>query len=96
MTAYAIAFVDVKDAEQFAAYQGVASSSFADYGAKFLTSGSIPKILEGAAEGRTCVIVEFPSMEQAEAFWYSDAYQAAIKLREGAADMQVLLLEGGE
>ena len=94
MPAYFVAFVDIKDEEQFRAYQAVAGAAFADYGAKFLTRGGKHTMFEGPEESRTCVLAEFPSVEQATAFWNSPAYQAAIKLREGAADLQVMLLDG--
>ena len=93
MAAYFVAFVDIKDEEKFRAYQGVAGDAFAAYGAKFLTRGGSHKVFEGPDENRTCVLVEFPSAEKATAFWNSPEYQAAIKLREGAAELQVLLLE---
>jgi uncharacterized protein (DUF1330 family) len=95
MAAYMIAFVEMLDEKVFRDYQGVASDAFGAYGAKFLTPGGSHKVLEGPAEDRTCVLVEFPSAEQAQAFWDSPEYQAAIKMREGAANMQVLLLDGG-
>lgn len=96
MPAYFVAFVDMKDEEKFRAYQGVAGDAFAAYGAKFLTRGGGHSVFEGPEETRTCVLVEFPSVEKATAFWNSPEYQAAIKMREGAAEMQVLLLDGGE
>ena len=96
MPAYVVALVEMLDEEKFRAYQGVASESFAAYGAKFLTPGGGHTVLEGPEEPRTCVLVEFPTAEQARAFWNSPEYQAAIKLREGAANMQILLLDGAE
>ncbi len=95
MPAYVIAFVEMLDEDAFRSYQGVASEAFGAYGAKFLTPGASHKVLEGPAEDRTVVLVEFPSVEQAQAFWDSPEYQAAIKLRQGAANLQVLLLDGG-
>ncbi|MFT5447035.1 MAG: hypothetical protein ACI9DC_002210 [Gammaproteobacteria bacterium] len=53
-------------------------------------------MFEGAQETRTCVLVEYPSMEKATAFWNSPEYQAAIKMREGAAQLQVMLLDSGQ
>ena len=96
MPAYFVALVDIKDEEKFRAYQGVASDVFATYGAKFLTRGGSHSVFEGPEETRTCVLVEFPSVEKATAFWNSPEYRAAIKMREGAAEIQVLLLDGTE
>ena len=96
MPAYLVAFVDIKDEEKFRAYQGVAGDAFAAYGAKFLTRGGSHLVFEGPEETRTCVQVEFPSVEKATAFWNSPEYQAAIKMREGAAELQVILLDDAE
>lgn len=96
MPAYFIAFVDIKDEAKFRAYQGVAGEAFAAYGARFLTRGDKHKMFEGPDETRTCVLAEFPSAEAATAFWNSPEYQAAIKMREGAAELQVLMLEGDD
>jgi len=38
--------------------------------------------------------VEFESMEKAKAFYHSPEYQAAIKVRKGAANMKFLLVQG--
>tara|TARA_Y100000588_G_scaffold328613_1_gene364259 strand:+ start:98 stop:388 length:291 start_codon:yes stop_codon:yes gene_type:complete len=94
MPAYVVALVDMKDEETFRAYQAVAGDLFAAYGAKFLTRGDSHCVFEGPDEPRTCVLVEFPSVEKATAFWNSPEYQAAIKIREGAAQMQILVMDG--
>jgi len=94
MPAYFIAFVDMKDEAKFRAYQAVAGAAFGAYGARFLSRGGNHVTFEGPEDSRTCVLAEFPSVEKATDFWNSPEYQAAIKLREGAAEMQVLLLDG--
>ncbi len=96
MAAYIIAFVEILDEGKFREYQAVASETFAAHGAKFLVRGADHVVLEGPEEERTCVIVEFPSVEQATQFWKSSEYTAAIKLREGAAKMQAILLDGAD
>ena len=96
MPAYFVAFVDIKDEKKFRAYQGVAGDAFAAYGAKFLTRGGGHTMFEGPNETRTCVLVEFPSAEKATAFWNSREYQAAIKMREAAAELQVMLLDSAQ
>ncbi len=50
--------------------------------------------LEGSpAQGRV-VVVEFPSFERAQEFYNSQEYQAAKKVRTGAATAQFVLVEG--
>jgi uncharacterized protein (DUF1330 family) len=50
--------------------------------------------LEGPEETRRVVVLEFPSLEKAEAFFRSDGYQAAKKLREGAAEGSFIVVDG--
>ncbi|KPC24575.1 Uncharacterized protein AC496_3093 [Pseudomonas savastanoi pv. glycinea] len=51
--------------------------------------------MEGEAESRRVVIVEFPSVEAAQKFYNSEEYTKARHLREGAADeMQLFIVEG--
>ena len=67
------------------------------FGGRFLARGGKRVTLEGPEEDRRVVIVEFPSLEQASRFYYSPEYQAAIRLRKGAADgMEIVVVEGFE
>ena len=50
--------------------------------------------MEGPEEKRRVVVIEFPSFEQAEAFYQSEEYQRAKKLREGAAIGTFIVVEG--
>ena len=40
------------------------------------------------------MVLEFESYEPARRYFYSEQYQAARVLREGAADIEVVLVEG--
>ena len=40
------------------------------------------------------MVVEFPSFERARQFYNSTEYQAARKVRSGAAEAQFILVEG--
>jgi uncharacterized protein (DUF1330 family) len=40
------------------------------------------------------VVLEFPTMEAAETFYHSAEYEAAKEKRRGAAEFQMILLEG--
>ncbi len=56
----------------------------------YLHIGQPIDIFEGEyPQGAFTVIAKFPCLEHARAFWYSEAYQAIIPLREGAADVLV-------
>ena len=49
--------------------------------------------LEGKPDNRKIVVSEWPSMEAAQSFWNSDEYAELKQLREGAAEIDVNLVE---
>ena len=50
--------------------------------------------LEGPEESRRVAILEFPNIDKAKEFFYSPEYQETRKLREGAAEAQLVAIEG--
>jgi uncharacterized protein (DUF1330 family) len=50
--------------------------------------------LEGPEESGRIVVLEFPSWEDARAFYHSPEYAEARKIRENAADGQFLAIDG--
>jgi uncharacterized protein (DUF1330 family) len=91
--AYWIARVDVKDPEAYKAYVNGAAPAFQQYGAVFLARGGRALAMEGAARSRN-VVIEFPSMEAAEACFKSDIYQAARQHRVAVAEAEIVIVEG--
>ena len=53
-----------------------------------------PEVLEGEWPVTQTVLLEFESPEAARAWYESDAYQAAVPLRQAAADTDVAILHG--
>ncbi|THD42186.1 MAG: DUF1330 domain-containing protein [Bradyrhizobium sp.] len=90
---YVITRVDISDAEAYARYAAGATKAIADHGGKVLARGGRHEALEGAARARN-VVIEFESYEQARRYFYSQQYQDARKLREGACDIEIVLVEG--
>lgn len=90
---YVIARVDIKDPAAYARYAEAASKAIALYGARPIARGGRSEQLEGPARKRN-VVLEFDSFEAARAYYYSAEYQAAKALREGAADMEMVVVEG--
>ena len=52
------------------------------------------EVLEGDWTPKRLVILEFPSLEQAKAFWDSPEYAEAKALRMATATSEVVLMEG--
>ncbi len=94
MTAYVIFIRDaMKDEDLFRQYSALARQARGDHPVRALAFYGALETLEGPpAEG--AVVVEFPDREAARAWYHSDAYQAAKRVREQAATYRVLLVEG--
>ncbi len=94
MSAYVIARVQVSDPEQYAEYTKRTPAVIASFGGRFLARGGQTVAIEGPeAEGRI-VVLEFDTLEQAVACFRSAAYDEAKQFRLGAAEMQLLAVEG--
>lgn len=93
MTAYWIAHVTVTDPEAYRGYQTRAAEAFAQHGAVFLARGGAAQVLEGPEHQRH-VVIRFPSLAAARACYDSPLYQEARGHRDGAALVQVVIVEG--
>ncbi len=94
MAGYIIARVNVTDPEKYQDYTAVTPGLIAKYGGRFIVRGGEIATLEGPEETGRIVVVEFDSLEQAKAMYESEEYQAAIKLRAGAATAQFIAVAG--
>ena len=94
MPAYIIARVEVTDWNRYRDYTSATPAAIARYNGKFIVRGPEILTLEGEPETRRLVVIEFPSLEQAKAFYNSPEYGEAKKLRAGAAIGQFIAVEG--
>ena len=94
MPAYIIAHITVTDAEKYEDYKALAPAAIAAHGGRYLVRGGPVISLEGEPESRRVAVLEFPSVEKAEAFYRSAEYGAAMDKRRGAAQGQFILVEG--
>ncbi len=93
MPAYWIARSTVTDEESYGKYAPRARDAIKAHGGKFLARGGALKVLEGSDRPRA-VLIEFPSMEAAQACYNSAAYQDALTYAKGAAERDVCIVEG--
>ncbi|HCR30625.1 MAG TPA: DUF1330 domain-containing protein [Opitutae bacterium] len=92
--AYIVGRVTVKDWDAYGEYVKRTPKIIDQFGGKFIARGADIEVLEGKAETRRMVIIEFPSLEKAKAFYRSDAYQNARQIRTNAAEAQFVAIEG--
>ena len=93
-SAYILANVKVTDPQQYEQYKKLSSIAMQAGGAEVCVRGGPTQVLEGDWTPDRVVLMKFPSVEKAKAFYNSPEYKAAIKAREGAATMRMVLIEG--
>ena len=92
--AYIIANVHVTDAAQYEEYKRLSTLAMQAHGAEPLVRGGAVQVLEGDWSPKRAVLLKFPSVEKARAFYDSPEYAAAKKARDGIAVMRMVLIEG--
>ena len=94
MSAYVVVEVEVLDAERYETYKRMVPPSLAAYGGRFIVRGGAAETLEGTWSPKRLVIVEFPSVARAKAWWDSPEYAEAKALRQATARTQMIVVEG--
>ena len=94
MAAYVIASVDVKDPVRYEEYRRGVLPTITAYGGRFLARGGAVHRLEGDWAPKRLVIVEFPSLEQATAWWNCPEYAGLKALRQATSEGSLVVLEG--
>ena len=94
MAAYIINDMEVTDPQRFEEYKKLSPPTVAQYGGKFLARGGRTESLEGDWSPRRLVILEFPSVAQAQAWIDSPEYAPARRLRQLSANSNLILVEG--
>jgi uncharacterized protein (DUF1330 family) len=94
MPAYVIVETDIHDPEQYERYKQASPGAVAAAGGRFLVRGGEHCVLEGDWQPARLVLLEFEDLDAAKRFYDSPAYREARQLREGAANMKMVAVEG--
>jgi uncharacterized protein (DUF1330 family) len=90
--AYVVITEDVKDPAGMVEYGKLASQTMGN--ATVLSFDTKAETIEGKWHGTQTVLLEFESEQAAKDWYYSDAYQEALKLRQAAADCHGAIIHG--
>ncbi|MFI1648858.1 DUF1330 domain-containing protein [Streptomyces avidinii] len=94
MTAYAIAHIRPTTMnEDILRYIERIQPTMDPFGGRFLVHGQDVEVLEGPFPG-TVVMIGFPDIESARAWYASDAYRAILPLRTDHIEGEVVLVQG--
>ena len=94
MSAYVIGEIDVTDPAVYEDYRKQVLAVVTKYGGRFLVRGGTVDSKEGGWAPKRIVVLEFPSMEQAQKWYQSPEYAPLIKLRQKASKGKLILVEG--
>lgn len=96
MPAYLMVRAKVTDMKRYQEYMKLTPAILEKYGGRFIIRGGQKVILEGPEVAERMVMVKFDSVDAARQMYDSDEYQAALKLRQGAAEASFIVMEGLE
>jgi uncharacterized protein (DUF1330 family) len=98
MTAYVAFLIDIHDQAAFTRYARAAAPTYSSYGGGVALRGPVVDVLEGALQvshDTRLVVLQFPSQEQARAWWDSEDYRPLVRLRQPpVSDSRAFLVEG--
>lgn len=94
MSAYIVAEIEVLAQDQYETYKQLVPPSLAAYDGRFIVRGGTVETLEGDWSPPRVVILEFPSVTRARAWWNSVEYAEAKALRQSVARTRMILVEG--
>lgn len=92
--AYYVAEFELKDPEGIRPYGTAVAATFAPFGGRFIVRGGKVVGLEGQAPGSRTVMIEFPSLERAQAWYASEAYSAIKPIRQRSGISRTYIIEG--
>jgi len=96
MKGYVIFQEDVFDQEAFETYKKLSPQSISAYGGEFIVRGGNIDVLEGDFAHERVVVIAFPSLERARAWYSSEEYADARELRLRISKGTAILVAGLE
>jgi uncharacterized protein (DUF1330 family) len=96
MPAYVIVETDVTDPEQYERYKAAAADTVAAAGGRYLARGGELAVLEGDWRPSRLVVLEFEDLAAAKRWYDSERYREARRLRQGAARLRLVAVQGAD
>ncbi len=85
---------DIHDPEQYEQYKAASPAAVSGGGGRFVVRGGELAVLEGNWQPTRLVVLEFEDLDTVKRWYESPEYQAAKKLREGAANLRMVAVQG--
>ena len=94
MAGYMIVEIEVIDPVGYEEYKKLAGATVAQYGGKYIVRGGAAETLEGDWQPGRIVVLEFPSLTKAKAWWASPQYGPAKAIRQASSVTRMIAVEG--
>jgi uncharacterized protein (DUF1330 family) len=94
MKAYIIVDVTVVNAAHYEDYKKLTPASLKPFAGKFIVRGGSAEPLEGDWSPGRIVVIEFPSLEKAKAWWSSAGYAPAKAIRQSSSMTNMIVVNG--
>jgi uncharacterized protein (DUF1330 family) len=92
--AFVIANITILDPIRYEEYKRMVPATLVPFGGRFVVRGGDTQVLEGDWRPGRLVLLEFPSVERARAWWTSPQYAAARDVRQATSTGTLIILEG--
>ncbi len=94
MPAYIIVDVNITNPQRYEDYKKLTPGSLLPFDGKFIVRGGTAETLEGNWQPGRIVVLQFPSMEKAKAWWSSEGYAPAKALRQATSITRMIMVDG--
>jgi uncharacterized protein (DUF1330 family) len=94
MPAYVIGEVKILHRDQLGDYGKMVADAVTKFGGRYVARGAEPFVLEGGP-AHNILMIEFPDLETAKAWYASPDYQAAKALRQGKTNLRLIVIDAG-
>jgi uncharacterized protein (DUF1330 family) len=93
MPSYVIGNITIIDATKWLAYRSKVPETLVPWGGELILRGKKVEVLGGEYQHTDNVVIHFPNNEELNKWFYSEAYQELIPLRNEAADVDLISFE---
>jgi len=94
VAAYVVVDIEVLEPVEYEEYKKLAAPTVTAYGGRYVARGGAAEVLEGDWTPNRLVVLEFPTLAQAQAWWSSPEYSAAKAIRQRTAGTNMVLVAG--
>ena len=94
MSAYVIFDVDIRDPAGYQEFMNGVKPALEKAGAIYLARGGSHKVYEGDWQPRRIVLLEFPTVEAWEEFYYGPVYQGLKGIRDECSSARLVGVAG--